>query len=218
LYASQAHAVTGNGTRDPIKCPAFDANNPSCSFQFTTITGGNPGLSPEHSTTFTLGTIIEPVHNLTLDVDAFWIFLRNQIVVGGLGYATILQNAQTATEFATLIQRDAQANIVAISQTNANLFKTNLSGIDFDMKYAYDMASFGRLSPLGHGTYSCSTKCRRTRTMPRPPTTSSVDTTSVMGIRAAGSCTSISITRCRSERSCAGLIFVRQCISIACLW
>ena len=42
LYAAQATSVTSNGTRDPIKCPTFDPNNPACSFQFTTVTGGNP--------------------------------------------------------------------------------------------------------------------------------------------------------------------------------
>jgi iron complex outermembrane recepter protein len=132
-----------------LRVSAASANNPSCSFQFTTITGGNPNLASERSTTFTLGTIIEPIHNFTLDIDSFWIFLRNQIVVGGLGYATILQNAQTATAFANLIQRDAGGNIVTISQTNANLLKTNLSGIDLDSKYVFDMASLGRLSLLG---------------------------------------------------------------------
>src|SRR3569833_1842568 len=35
--------------------------------------------------------------------------------------------------------------------------------------------------------------------MPRPPTISLVDMTSIMGIRAAASCTSISTTRCRSD-------------------
>ncbi|MEI4884193.1 TonB-dependent receptor, partial [Klebsiella pneumoniae] len=55
LYASQATSVTSNGTRDPIKCPTFDPNNPACSFQFTTVTGGNPGLKPEKSKEYTLG-------------------------------------------------------------------------------------------------------------------------------------------------------------------
>ena len=32
LYAAQATSVTSNGTRDPIKCPTFDPNNPACSF------------------------------------------------------------------------------------------------------------------------------------------------------------------------------------------
>jgi iron complex outermembrane receptor protein len=153
LYAAQARSVTGNGTRDPIQCAVPDANNPSCSFQFTTITGGNPNLTPEKSRTFTLGTVIEPVKNLTLDVDSFWIFLRNQIVVGGLNYATILQNAQTATQYANLINRNAAGQIVSISQTNANLFKSDVSGLDVDLKYSFSVADLGTVTLLGNGSY-----------------------------------------------------------------
>jgi iron complex outermembrane recepter protein len=154
LYAPQVRGVTGNGTRDPIQCAVFDANNPSCSFQFTTITGGNPNLTPEKSRTFTLGTVLEPVHNLSIDLDSFWIYLRNQIVDGGLNYATILQNAQTATQFASLITRDpTTGQIVAISQTNANLFRSIVSGLDMDLKYGFQTGDVGRLTLLGNGTY-----------------------------------------------------------------
>jgi iron complex outermembrane recepter protein len=153
LYAAQARSITGNGTRDPIQCAVFDPNNPSCSFQFTTITGGNPNLTPEKSRTFTLGTVLEPVQHLSLDVDSFWIFLRNQIVVGGLNYATILQNAQTATQFANLITRDASGQIVSISQTNANLFKTDVSGLDVDLRYSIPVADLGTVTLLGNGSY-----------------------------------------------------------------
>jgi iron complex outermembrane receptor protein len=153
LYASQARSVTANGTRDPILCPVFSANNPSCSFQFTTITGGNPDLTPEKSRTFTLGTVLEPVRDLSIDLDSFWIFLHNQIVVGGLGYATILQNAQTATQFSNLVTRNAAGQIVSISQTNANLFKAAVSGLDIDLKYGFRIGNAGRLTLLGNGTY-----------------------------------------------------------------
>jgi iron complex outermembrane receptor protein len=153
LYAPQGRGVTGNGTRDPIQCAVFNSNNPSCSFQFTTVTGGNPNLSPEKSHTLTLGTVIEPVRNLTVDVDSFWIYLKNQIVVGGLGYATILQNAQTATQFASFITRDATGTITAISQVNANLFKTQVSGLDADLHYSVPMGNLGTMSLLANGTY-----------------------------------------------------------------
>ena len=153
LYAAQARSVTGNGTRDPIQCVVFDSNNPACSFQFTTITGGNPHLSPEKSQTFTLGTVLEPVRNMSIDVDSFWIYLKNQIVVGGLNYATILQNAQTATQFASLINRDAGGNIVSISQTNANLFKTQVSGLDVDFRYSVPMGDLGTVLLNGNGSY-----------------------------------------------------------------
>jgi len=153
LYASQSRSVTANGTRDPIKCPTFDPNNPACSFQFTTVLGGNPDLQPEKSRTFTLGTVLSPVRNLTLDLDAYWIYLRNAIAVGGLSTATILQNAQTATQFASFITRDADGNIVSISQTNANLFKTYVSGVDLNLRYAVPVGP-GQVFSVLDGSYT----------------------------------------------------------------
>ena len=153
LYAAQATSVTSNGTRDPIKCPTFDPNNPACSFQFSTVTGGNPNLKPEKSTTITLGTVFQPTKNLTFGLDTFWIYLKDTIVVGGLPVSVILQNAASATQFASLITRDANGNIIFISQTNANLFKTSLSGTDVDFKYAFDVGDYGRISFLLDGTY-----------------------------------------------------------------
>jgi iron complex outermembrane recepter protein len=154
LYAAQATSITSNGTRDPILCPTFNANNPNCSFQFTTTTGGNPNLTPEKSQSYTFGVALEPIRNFNIDLDAFSIFLKNQIVVGGLSYATILQNVQTATQFADLITRSPTTNqIVSISQTNTNLFKSEVSGLDADLKYAYSVTDADRISLLANGTY-----------------------------------------------------------------
>ena len=152
LFAGNAHSVTSNGTRDPIQCATFDASNPACSFQFTTITGGNPNLKPEKSTSYTFGTVFEPIRNMSIDLDSFWIFLKNQIVVGGIPYTTFLANAANATQYASFINRDANGNIVSISQINENLFKTNVSGLDMNFRYALDMP-VGRLSLLSSGTY-----------------------------------------------------------------
>lgn len=152
LYAPQIPSVTSNGTRDPIKCPVFDPNNPACSFQFQTVTGGNPNLKPEKSVNYSLGTVVKPVRNMTLDVDSYWIFLRNAITPGGLAYNVILQNAQTATEFASYITRDASGNIVFISQTNANLFKINVSGLDINLDYDIP-AGPGYILLRGNGSY-----------------------------------------------------------------
>lgn len=100
-----------------------------------------------------MGTVLEPVRNLTIDLDSFWIFLHNQIVVGGLNYATILQNAQTATQFASPITRNAAGQIVSINQINANLFKSAVSGLDIDLKYGLPVGNLGRITLLGNGTY-----------------------------------------------------------------
>jgi iron complex outermembrane recepter protein len=153
LYASQATSVTANGTRDWLQCPAFSANNPACSFQFATVTGGNPHLTPEKSQSFTLGVVFEPIHDLSLDLDSFWIFLKNQIIVGGLNYATIMQSAASEQQFASYISRNAAGQIVSINQTNSNLFKANVSGLDMDFKYRIGMGARGRVTLLANGTY-----------------------------------------------------------------
>jgi iron complex outermembrane receptor protein len=152
LYAPQVPSVTSNGTRDPIKCPTFDANNPSCSFQFQTVTGGNPDLKPEKSVNYTLGTVFRPMRNLTLDLDSYWIYLRNAITPGGLSYNVILQNAQTATQFARYVTRDSSGNIIFISQTNANLFKINVSGLDINLTYDIPVGP-GYVLLKGNGSY-----------------------------------------------------------------
>jgi iron complex outermembrane recepter protein len=153
LYASQATGITANGTRDPVQCPTFNANNPACSFQFTTITGGNPNLKPEKSQSYTFGVAVEPVKDLNINLDSFWIFLKDQIVVGGLPYQDILLNAGSAAEFAGLVNRSSTGQIVSIEQTNANLFKSALSGLDMDLKYGLQVGQSSRVTLLGTGTY-----------------------------------------------------------------
>jgi iron complex outermembrane recepter protein len=153
LYAPQTRSVTSNGTRDPIQCAVFSASNPACSFQFTTILGGNPNLKPEKSNQYSLGTVFKPVQNLSIDVDSWWIFIRDSIVDGGLAYQTILANAASAAQFSDLITRDANGNIVSISQQNSNLFKSAVSGLDMDVHYFVDLPSTGRVTADINGTY-----------------------------------------------------------------
>lgn len=161
LYTPQATSVTSNGTRDPIRCPNIATGAATdCSFQFTTITGGNPNLQPEKSLSYTAGVLLEPIRELSVSLDAFRVNLKNQIVVGGLSSAYFLANADRATQYASFIQRgapDGNASgvgpITGILQTNANLFKTQLAGVDVDAKYGWRMASGNRLTGRISGTY-----------------------------------------------------------------
>jgi iron complex outermembrane receptor protein len=157
LYAPQTNSVTSNGTRDWLICtPAVklaDPTNPACSFQFTTRVGGNPDLTPEKSQSYNLRLLLTPANDLSLDFDSFWIFLKNAIVDGGLSAATIMQSAQTETQFARFITRDPTTNLItSISQLNANLFRVNVSGLDADVKYAIPVGP-GKISLEGIGTY-----------------------------------------------------------------
>jgi iron complex outermembrane receptor protein len=161
LYTSQATSITANGTRDPIRCPDIKTGAAGdCSFQFTTVTGGNPNLQPEKSLSYTVGVLFEPVKELSISLDAFRVNLKNAIVVGGLSSTYFLANAERAKQYEAFIVRgapDGNASgvgpIINIVQTNANLFKTQLAGVDVDAKYALRLASGNRVSARISGTY-----------------------------------------------------------------
>ena len=161
LYTPQATSITANGTRDPIRCPNVATGAATdCSFQFTTLTGGNPNLQPEKSLSYTIGVLIEPVKELSVSIDAFRVNLKNAIVVGGLSSTYFLATAARANQYAAFIQRgapDGNASgvgpIIGILQTNANLFKTQLAGVDIDAKYAWRLASGNRITARMSGTY-----------------------------------------------------------------
>ncbi|HEX8787584.1 MAG TPA: TonB-dependent receptor, partial [Telluria sp.] len=161
LYTPQATSVTANGTRDPIRCPNISTGAPNdCNFQFTTITGGNPNLKPEKSVSLTAGIMFEPIRDLSLSLDAFRVNLKDAIVVGGLSSTYFLANASRATQYAQYILRGAPDGnpsgvgpITGILQTNANLFKTEVGGVDVDGRYALRIPNGQRLLFRLSGTY-----------------------------------------------------------------
>jgi iron complex outermembrane receptor protein len=161
LYAAQASSVTANGSRDPIRCPNPATGAPSdCNVQFPTITGGNPNLKPEKSESNTLGMVIEPIKNLSIGVDAFWITLKDQIVGGGLSAAFILSSAANATQYSNFIIRGAPDGnpsgvgpIVGILQNTSNLFKVKVSGVDLDVNYRMNLFTGHKLTTRLNGTY-----------------------------------------------------------------
>jgi iron complex outermembrane receptor protein len=160
LYTAQASSVTSNGTRDPLRCPDVKTGAPAdCNNQFSTITGGNPDLKPEKSLSYTFGIVLEPIRDMSIAFDAFRVNLKNAIVGGGLSSTYILSNAARATQYSAYILRgapDGNASgvgpITGILQTNANLFKTQLSGVDVDGKYALRLPS-SRLTFRLSGTF-----------------------------------------------------------------
>ena len=127
-----------HGTRDPIRCPNAQTGAPAdCNNQFPTITGGNPNLKPEKSTNATLGIVVEPLPDLTVGVDAYWIRLKNSIIGTGLNYTFILANAANAAQYSSFIIRGAPDSnpsgagpITGIIQTTSNLFRVSVAGWD----------------------------------------------------------------------------------------
>jgi iron complex outermembrane recepter protein len=161
LYTPQATGITGNGARDYVRCPNLTTGAPrDCNFQFTTITGGNPDLKPEKSISLTAGILWEPVKNASISLDAFRINLKDAIVVGGLSSTYILANADRTTQYAQFINRGAADGnaagvgpIESVLQTNSNLFKTQVAGVDVDGMYRLRIGESNRLNLRLSGTY-----------------------------------------------------------------
>ncbi len=161
LFTSQATSPTSNGTRDPVRCanPATGSAS-DCSAQFITITGGNPDLQPEKSIAYTFGVLMEPTKDLSLGLDFFAVNLKNAIVTGGLSTNAILQDAASAAKYSSFIQRGAPDGnpsgvgpIISILQTNANLFKTKVTGVDVDMRYIVRPVAAQKVTFRLTGTY-----------------------------------------------------------------
>jgi iron complex outermembrane receptor protein len=161
LNTPQATSITANGTRDPIRCPNISTGSPGdCNFQFTTVTGGNPNLKPEQSMSLTFGIMFEPMRDLSVSLDAFRVNLKNAIVVGGLPYTFFMSSAALAQQYSSFIQRGTPDGnpsgvgpITGILQTNANLFKTQVAGVDVDAKYSLHLANASRMTFRLSGTY-----------------------------------------------------------------
>jgi iron complex outermembrane receptor protein len=161
LYNPQASSVTSNGTRDPIRCPNPAVGLPAdCNNQFSTITGGNPKLKPEKSLSSTVGLLFEPMRDLSIGVDAYWIRLKDSIVPGGLNFAFILANAQNATQYSQFLVRgapDGNASgvgpILGVVQTASNLFRVRVSGWDVDLKFRPMNNAAGKITMRLDGSY-----------------------------------------------------------------
>jgi iron complex outermembrane receptor protein len=102
----------------------------------------------------------EPVKNASISLDAFRINLKDAIVVGGLSSTYFLANAERTTQYAQFINRGALDGnaagvgpIESIVQTNANLFRTKVAGVDVDGVYRLRVGDANRLTFRLSGTY-----------------------------------------------------------------
>ena len=156
LFAPQTTGVTPPGLNDPIRCPVTGDGN-DCNTQFPNLNGGNTALKPEESTNTTLGIVLEPIANVSVAVDYFRIKLE-ETIVNGVPAATILSDLG---KYGNLVTRgpvdpafpNLPGPIVQIDQTNVNLGRTNLSGIDLDARWRIPAGDLGRFSLGLAGTY-----------------------------------------------------------------
>jgi iron complex outermembrane receptor protein len=156
LYLPQTTNVTPQGATDPIRCPVTNSRN-DCGTQFNVINGGNPDLKPERSRNVTLGLVVAPTNRVSFSMDYFNIDLK-ETIVNGITATTILGDLDA---YGYLVARgpvdpafpNLPGPITAINQTNLNLGRTKVQGLDFEAKAQQALGDWGRVGLSFSGSY-----------------------------------------------------------------
>ncbi|MFT4077448.1 MAG: TonB-dependent receptor [Asticcacaulis sp.] len=118
------------------------------------IKKGNPDLKVEAAKTLTLGVVLEPrfMPNFSATIDYYNIDMSN--VISSLAPQTIINKCMDAptldNEYCDMIVRDPVTNnLVSVVQQNINLAKRKTSGIDTEIDYSTNLASWGWGSNAG---------------------------------------------------------------------
>jgi iron complex outermembrane receptor protein len=110
------------------------------------VVSGNSALTPERSTSYTIGGVIQPhwLRNLAITVDYYNITITNAIIEPSA--QSILNNCYASSagldaQFCNLFTRDpATHNITFITDTFENAEAIQTDGIEFQISYATDIA------------------------------------------------------------------------------
>jgi len=155
LFLPQRLGVTAPGTSDPIRCPVTNDNR-DCLTQFNTTFGGNPSLEPEKSESWTAGVVWEPITGVTLVADWFNIIVKN-LIVAGLPTETILGDPNLS---GLIVRGPVDPNfpnlpgpITTLIQTNINLGKVKIQGVDLELRMRSEPTRWGRFNFDATGTY-----------------------------------------------------------------
>jgi iron complex outermembrane receptor protein len=141
------------------------------SSQASSLTGGNPDLTPEESESLTMGFVYTPFDNFSFALDYFDIEITNGIGTAGTNniVTACYESANFSSPLCALIvgpgalptpgaphptspRRDALGAMAGVLVTNANLSTFETSGVDFDTSYQFDLGA-GRLKVRLDGTY-----------------------------------------------------------------
>lgn len=144
--------TTGSATR-AANCALLVPDNfdPTPSYQSASTLetrGGNPGLSEETADTFTIGFVVQPVAlpGFSLVVDYYNIDIEDG-VQGQILDEVIVRNCADAptieNNFCAAVTRNPTTGVVeAVQATTLNLSAIQAQGIDYDVRYSFDLEEF----------------------------------------------------------------------------
>ncbi|WP_077035298.1 TonB-dependent receptor [Pelomonas sp. KK5] len=145
-----AQTYTNSGTvDDPVTCPggtpiAGHAAVGNCSAQFQVLNGGNLNLQPEKSKSANLGFIVEPMTDLSIGLDFWWLRVKN--LIGVVGDDSLYDPANQAN-FAQYFHRNSAGQLATdgtecpgtdcgyVDVRQQNLGGVNTNGVDIQANY-----------------------------------------------------------------------------------
>jgi iron complex outermembrane receptor protein len=153
LYAPSSLTYSQGYYNDPVLCaggvvqPGGNGGR-DCGQQFLNRSGGNQDLAPEKARNVTVGFVYQPIRDLSVGLDFWWIHISNQIQ--SFPESTVFDDPDT---YADRIIRNADGSIANIVTGNANLGIVKTSGIDVSLDYRFPNTPFGQFGLGLQGTY-----------------------------------------------------------------
>lgn len=154
IYGPQTTTNTAEPWDDPLLCPggtAVPGANPNivCNQQQNIRQGGNTGVQPEESRTYSAGIVFEPTRNLTLSADYWNIKLEDQI--NALAEQTLFGDF---AKYRNLFVYNAAGNrLDYVLATTTNLGEIRTRGIDLSLLWRMPRNQWGNFTLAVDGTY-----------------------------------------------------------------
>ena len=153
LYSPRSITFTQGFYNDPVLCtggvvqPGGNGGR-DCGQQFLNQIGGNEDLAPEKARNVTLGFVYQPISNLSVGLDFWWIHISNQIQP--FPESTVFDQAGS---YPDRFVRNADGTLNYIVTGNANLGIVETNGVDVSLDYRFPNTPYGQFGLGLQGTY-----------------------------------------------------------------
>lgn len=192
LYQPQTTSIVFN-LADPLRAGRTGSNvNDTNTGQRQLVSGGNPNLKPETSTSYNYGVYVEPkfVPGLSLSADYFRIEMEDRIGPPASA-AIILANpslfpgfADRAPQTASDVANNLPGELIRIRTVLGNFGTARTEGLDLAVEYRLGTARYGRFTARAAGSKVFDTVIR---SRPDLPAVDVVGTYEVPDFRGTGS-------------------------------
>lgn len=151
----ESGAIYSSGTQnDPVLCPDGKPTTKgnvvsACSIAPPFLIVANPNLSPERSTSETLGFILEPVKGWSTTADFYQVTIKDQIIANP--NVNITQRGAPVTETCsdgaggTYTCSPTAGEILYNASSYINANQTKISGLEFNTRYKWNLGEWGSL-------------------------------------------------------------------------